>query len=152
MTFETEARREAILFFFCCSEVDSTSQSACAKYTIHLCGYFKEWEYTMVCQIFDFTGKPSSGQLMKPTETVFFYKFVCAMSTRAIEYKQGGERLGRETSGPLLLNEWCRSMAWVQGRSDSARLNSKVEVDHFFVFNTKFLLFLFYGATKSRLS
>ena len=40
----------------------------------------------MVCQIFDFTGKPSSGQLLKPTNTVI-YKFVCTMSTRAIEYQ-----------------------------------------------------------------
>ena len=33
----------------------------------------------MVCQTFDFAGKPSSRQLMKQTETII-YKFVCALN------------------------------------------------------------------------
>ena len=50
--------------------------------------YFKEkLRIHNVCQIFDFTGKPFSGQLVKPTETVI-HKFVYAMSTRAKEYTE----------------------------------------------------------------
>ena len=63
---------------------------------------------------------------------------------------QDGERLGGETSGPLLLNVWCRSVAWVQGRSDTSHGSiQKLKSTIFFVFNTKFSSFLFYGATKS---
>ena len=53
--------------------------------------------------------------------------------------KQDGDRLGVETSGPLLLNVWCRSVAWVQGRSDSSHDSIQ-----------KLNFFSFYGATKSQ--
>ena len=49
----------------------STFEAVAKKGILYAWGISKKnWEYTMVCQIFDFTGKPSSGQLIKSTETV----------------------------------------------------------------------------------
>ena len=55
-----------------------------------------------------------------PIEITFIYNLSISTSSKlqSIEIlrfffapSQGGERLGGETSGPLLLNVWCRSRA-----------------------------------------